>query len=257
MDFVQKNILTRAKRQRKGSYGQDLTIVVKKTTHLSRLLDTECKLPQLKRKFINTKNHPPHPTNLNDLRLRRLPPPILILLPIRQDVPDARAIRQLIHLLEILPGKGKRLGRDVRDILADQLARIDGGAVDFLEEEGAKGLDAGAEEGAVEGDVDALEGDGGEAALQVERLGLGLGLLGALADDVAQVGFDVVEGHGLHEGLDVDFLRFDVVGDVGQAVEGSELCVKFVSSGCCWHGQGWVRGLHLLRRRIACWRRCS
>ncbi len=109
----------------------------------------------------------------------------------------------------------------------------------------------------MEGDVDALEGDGGEAALQVERLGLGLGLLGALADDVAQVSFDVVEGHGLHEGLDVDFLRFDVVGDVGQAVEGSELCINLLATFAVGTVKVGCDGLHLLRRRIACWRRCS
>lgn len=75
----------------------------------------------------------------------------------------------------------------------------------------------------MEGDVDAFERDSGEAALEVERFRFGFGLFGAFADDLDEVGFDVVEGHGLHEGLDVDFLGFDVVGDVGQAVEGAEL----------------------------------
>ena len=75
----------------------------------------------------------------------------------------------------------------------------------------------------MEGDVDALERDGGEAALEVEGFGFGFGLLGASTDDFDEVGFDVVEGHGLHEGLDVDFLGFDVVGNIRQAVECTEL----------------------------------
>ncbi len=75
----------------------------------------------------------------------------------------------------------------------------------------------------MERDVDALERDGSEAAFEVERFGLGFGLLGAFADDVDEVGFDVFDGHLLHEGLDVDFLDAEEVEDIGEAVEGSEL----------------------------------
>ncbi len=158
-------------------------------------------------------------------RPRRLHPrtPILVLLPIGQNIADPRRIRQPIDLLEILPRERERFGRDVGNVFADQLARIDSSLVDFLKQEGAERFDAGAQEGAVEGDVDALERDGGEAALQVERFGLGFGLFGAFADDFDEMGFDVFEGHGLHEVLDVDFLGFDVVSYVGEAVEGSEL----------------------------------
>ena len=75
----------------------------------------------------------------------------------------------------------------------------------------------------MEGDVDALERDGGEPALEVYRLRLSHSLRGALADDGEEVGLDVVEGEGVHEGLDVDFLRFEIVGDVGEAVEGAQV----------------------------------
>lgn len=75
----------------------------------------------------------------------------------------------------------------------------------------------------MEGDVDALEGDGGEAALKFERLGFVGGFLGAAGDDLHQVGFYVFEGHFFHEGLDVDFLGFEVVRHAGEGVEGAEL----------------------------------
>ena len=66
----------------------------------------------------------------------------------------------------------------------------------------------------MEGDVDAFEGDGGEAALELDRLGFGRGLGGAFADDVDEAGFDVVKGEGFDKGIDVDFLGFEEVGDV-------------------------------------------
>ena len=44
----------------------------------------------------------------------------------------------------------------------------------------------------MEGDVDAFEGDGGEAALELNRLGFRRGLGGAFADDVDEAGFHVV-----------------------------------------------------------------
>lgn len=75
----------------------------------------------------------------------------------------------------------------------------------------------------MEGDVDALEGDGGEAALEFEGLGLAGGFLGAAGDDLHEVGFYVFEGHFFHEGLDVDFLGFEVVCYASEGVEGAEL----------------------------------
>lgn len=75
----------------------------------------------------------------------------------------------------------------------------------------------------MEGHVDALERDGGEAALQFERLRLGLGFVRAAFDDLDEVRFDVFERHFFHQGLDVDFLGFEVVGDAGEGIEGAEL----------------------------------
>ena len=75
----------------------------------------------------------------------------------------------------------------------------------------------------MEGDVDAFEGDGGEAALELDGVGSRRGLGGALLDDFDEAGFDVVEGEGFHEGIDVNFLGFEEVGDVCQAVESTEL----------------------------------
>ena len=66
----------------------------------------------------------------------------------------------------------------------------------------------------MEGDVDAFEGNGGEATLELDRLGFRRGLGGAFADDVDEAGFDVVEGEGFDEGVDVDLLGFEEVGDV-------------------------------------------
>ena len=160
---------------------------------------------------------------MRHLRRRRLPFALLVLLPIRQHIADARTVGQLVNFLKVLLGDLEGLGGDVGDIFADQLARVDGGAVDFLEQEGPEGLDAAAEEGAVEGDVDAFERGGGEAALRVDGFGLGFGFLGAAFDDFGEAGFDVFERHFFHEGLDVDFLRFEVVRDAGEGVDGAEL----------------------------------
>lgn len=126
-------------------------------------------------------------------RPSRLPLALFILVPIGKDMPNPGAIRQPIHFFEILSGNLKRLGGNVGDVLPDQLARVDAGAVDFFEEKAAKGLDAGTEECAVEGDVDAFEGDGGKAALEVDGFGAGLGLLGACLDDFYQMGFYLFE----------------------------------------------------------------
>ena len=71
----------------------------------------------------------------------------------------------------------------------------------------------------MERDVDALERDGGEATLELDGGRLGFGLLGAFVNDFDELGLDVFEGESLHESLNVDLLRFEVVGDVCQAVQ--------------------------------------
>lgn len=98
------------------------------------------------------------------LRLRLLLTP-LVLIPIRQNMSNARRIRQPIDILEVLLCDLERPRGDIGDVLPDQLARVDGRLVDLAQQEGAEGLDAGSEECAVEWHVDALERDGGEAAL--------------------------------------------------------------------------------------------
>ena len=75
----------------------------------------------------------------------------------------------------------------------------------------------------MEGDVDAFEGNGGEAALQLDGGGFRRGLGGASLNDLDEAGFDVVKGERFNEGVDVDFLGFEIVGDVCQAVESTEL----------------------------------
>ena len=162
-------------------------------------------------------------------RPRRRPPrcsvvaTVLVPLPVRQHTADPRAVGQLVHLLEVLPADLERLRRHVGDVFPDQLARVDGRLVDLLQQEGSERFDAGAQEGAVEGDVDSFEGDGGEAALQVDGLGFRGGLGGAVTDDFDEPGFDAIEGTGLDEAVDVDVLGFEVVGDICQAVESTKL----------------------------------
>lgn len=75
----------------------------------------------------------------------------------------------------------------------------------------------------MEGNVDAFEGDGGEAAFEIDGLGFGGGLLGGFADDFNEVGFHVFHGKLFGESLDVDVLGLDVIGHVGETVEGAEL----------------------------------
>ena len=63
--------------------------------------------------------------------------------------------------------------------------------------------------------VDAFERNGSEAALEIDGLGFRRCLRGALADDLDKPGFDVVEGEGFNEGVNVDFLGFEEVGNIG------------------------------------------
>lgn len=78
----------------------------------------------------------------------------------------------------------------------------------------------------MERDVDALEGDGGEASLKVYGLGFLVCLVRATADDVDQAAFDVFEGERFHEAVNVYFLSFEEVGYACEAVEGTELGEK-------------------------------
>lgn len=193
-------------------------------------------------------------TLLRHLHRRSLPLTLLVLLPVRKHIPNPRTISEFVNLLEILLGDLERLGRHVGDVFPDQLTRVDRRAVDLLEQEGAERFDAATEEGAVERDVDAFERDGGEAALELERFGFGLGFFGAAFDDLDKVGFDVFQRHLLHQRLDVDFLGFEVVCDAGEGIKGAELQCRVRS---CDRNRTMVAELHHQHKRIACLRRCS
>ncbi|KAH0356650.1 hypothetical protein KCU81_g814, partial [Aureobasidium melanogenum] len=58
---------------------------------------------------------------------------------------------------------------------------------------------------------------------KVERLRLGFGLLCASLDDLDKVALDILEGHGLHQCLDVDLLYLEVIEDIGKAVKRTEV----------------------------------
>lgn len=147
----------------------------------------------------------------------------LVLLPVGNNIANAGRVGQAVDVLKVLLGKLEGPGSDVGNVFANELAGVNRGLVDLLKQEGAEGLHTRAQEGGVERHVNALEGDRGEATLQVDGLGLGLGLLGALLDDGSEVLLDFLEGDGLHQLLDVDLLGLEVVEDVGEAVEGAEV----------------------------------
>lgn len=165
---------------------------------------------------------------------------LLVLLPVGQDGGDTGRVGEAVDVLEVLLGDLEGTSGDVGDVLADELGGIDGGLVDLLEQEGTERLDAGPQESAVEGDIDTLERDSGEATLQLDGLGLGLGLLDALLDDADQVSLEVLERHALHESGDVDVLGLEEVQKVGQAVEGTELKEVQVSKSSCGRSGGRV-----------------
>lgn len=209
-----------------------------------------CKVPQRHVKTLSSTNksnpspssslcHPPHSF---------LPVPILLIpIPIRQHVCDPWTVRQLIHLLEILLRERKRLGRDVGNVLANQLARVDCRPVDLLQQETSERLDAGPEESAVKRHIDALERDGGKPALQIERLRLGLCLLDAFANNLDEVGFDLLERHGLHERLDIDVLGLEVVGHVGQGIESPKLVLSLARFNSERTGGTYIASTNVLR----------
>ena len=66
----------------------------------------------------------------------------LVLVPILQDVTNARGVGKSVHILEVLLGELEWLGGNVGNVLPDQLAGIDARLVDLLEQEGSEGLDA-------------------------------------------------------------------------------------------------------------------
>ena len=172
------------------------------------------------RRTFTTRSRAPAPQAPQQILAR---PSILILLPVHQHITDAGTVRQPIDFLEIGLAQLERFGRHVGDVLAHQLARVDAVLVDLLHQEAAERFHARAQEGRVEGDIDPLERDGGETSLKGDRVGF-LSRHGcAFADDVDELGFHRGDVEGLHQVLDVDFLGFEEVGHVGEAVEGAEL----------------------------------
>lgn len=148
---------------------------------------------------------------------------LFVFVPVRQDIGNPRRVCQFVHFLKVFLGDFKWTCSDVGNVLSDQLAGVDGCLVDLLKKERSEGLDAGAEEGAVERHVDSLEGDGSETPFESDGLRLGLRLFHTLADDLRKVGFDIFQGHALHEGGNVDVLCFQVVEKIGKAVKSAQL----------------------------------
>lgn len=67
---------------------------------------------------------------------------LLITLPILEYLRNPWRIRQLIDLFKVLFRDLERFRRHVRDVFANQLARIDAGFIDLLEQERTERLDA-------------------------------------------------------------------------------------------------------------------
>jgi len=146
-----------------------------------------------------------------------------ILLPISQHITDPRTIRQLVHLLEILFRNLEGLRGHVGNILPHKLVRVDACFVDVLQQEAPERLDPRAQKGAVERHVDALERNSCETSLKIQGFGLRLCLLDTLTNNFAELAFDLFERKALHEGLNVDILSFEEVGDIGKTVQSTEL----------------------------------
>lgn len=146
---------------------------------------------------------------------------LFVLLPVRQDVRDTWRVGESVHILKVLLGDLKRPSSDIGDVFTNELARVDSGLVDLLEQEGAEGLDTRAKESAVEGHIDTSERNRGETTLQLDWLRLGLSRLHTLVDDIHEVRLDVLKRHRLHEGLDVNLLCLENVEQIGQGIESS------------------------------------
>lgn len=136
---------------------------------------------------------------------------------------DPRGVGETVNILKVLLSDFKRTSSDVGDVLSDQLAGVDRGLVDLLEEEGAEGLNTGTQESAVEGHVNSSKGNCSKPTLKCNRLGLGFGLLLAFLDDLHQVSLDILQRHALHKSRDVNVLSLQVVENIGKAVECTEL----------------------------------
>lgn len=136
---------------------------------------------------------------------------------------NAGRVRESVHIFEVLLRDLEWTSGDVGNVLADQLAGINGGLVDLLQQEGTEGLHARTQESTVERHVNSSERNGGEASLKHNRLGLRFGLLDTLLDDLDKVGLDILQRHALHESGNVDVLCLEVVQQVGEAVKCAKL----------------------------------
>lgn len=145
------------------------------------------------------------------------------LLPVGQDMSDAGRIRQLVHFLEVFLRDFEGPRRHVGNVLADQFAGVDGGLVDFLEQERSEGLHPGAKEGTVEGDVDSFQRDRSLTTLKVDRVRFGFGDLHTLMDDAHEMSFEIFQRHRLHQRRDINVLGLQVIEKISQAIKGAEL----------------------------------
>lgn len=148
---------------------------------------------------------------------------LFVLLPVGQNGGNARRVGETVNILKVLLGNLEGTGSHVGDVLANQLAGVNGGLVDLLQQEGSERLDTGAQEGTVEWHINTLERDRGETTLQLDRTRLGFGLLDTFLDDTGQMSLDILERHALHQSRDVDVLCLEEVEQVGEAVESAEL----------------------------------
>lgn len=140
-----------------------------------------------------------HSYHLHRLIFWRVTSSCFVFFPIGQHVANSGAVRQFVNLFKVLLGDLKRLRGNIGDVLSDQLAGINAGLVDLLKEEAAERFDAGAQECAVEWNVNAFERDRGETALEINGFGFGLCFLGTLSNDFHQMRFDFFEGHLLRK----------------------------------------------------------
>ena len=142
-------------------------------------------------------------------------PTLFIGLPVVQYSSDPGAVRQAVDLLEVLLADFEGFGGDIGDVLANKLAWVNACLLNLFKQEAAEGLDARAQEGGVEGHIDALKRDGGNAAVQADRVFLGFRLFCASTNDVDELLAHFFERHALQHPFDIDFLGLEEIGDVG------------------------------------------
>lgn len=138
-------------------------------------------------------------------------------------MPNARRVGEPVNVFKVFFGDLEWPGCDIGNVFANQFAGIDGGFVDLLEQEGSERLHAGTKESAVEWHVDTLQRDCRKATLKDDGFRFGLSHLPAFFDDFNKVGFDVFQGHGLHQGLDVNLLSLQDVENIREAVKSAKL----------------------------------